>query len=254
MTNESRCLLAANCTLAGNAQHCADHCTPFIAMRGRSNSANLPQRYRLTTLTNSPAAGAQAEIYRQLNAYVATFDRQYPDAMQARVAQVGADQAQLKSMYLWSASPGTGKTTTAAALVNEWLRASYLGAVKRGQHAPQQPAMFLDINEWQSAYNLAVMTNDDEAMVAVRATLKRAQATDFLAIDDVGIRKGTEGFKPLVHAIINSRCANAKPTVYTSNLPITQMTQVFDARLYDRMRDMCTVYEFAGESQRGGRR
>ena len=128
-----------------------------------------------------------------------------------------------------------------------------MGAVKRGKQAPQQPAMFLDINEWQSSYNLAVMTNDDDAMLTVRATLKRAQAAQFLVIDDIGIRDATQAFKSLVHAIINARCAGAKPTVYTSNLPLEDMTRVFDARLHDRMRDMCTVYKFEGTSHRGGR-
>lgn len=253
MTNESRCLLAAECRLAGQPAHCTDQCTAFIAMRGRSNSASLPARYRLTTLANSPAAAEQAPIYKQLAAYVATFDRQWPDAMQARVEQVGVEKAQLKSMYLWSQSPGTGKTTTAAALLNEWLRASLMGAIKRGKQAPQQPAMFLDINEWQSDYNLATMTNDDAGMAQVQATLKRAQAVDFLVIDDIGIRDATPAFKAYVHAIINARCAGAKPTVYTSNLPLEQMERVFDSRLFDRMRDMCTVYKFEGTSHRGGR-
>lgn len=258
MTNESRCLLATECRLAGQPAHCTDHCTAFIAMRGRSNSAGLPQRYRLTTLANSPAAADQAPIYRQLTAYAATFDRQYPDAMQARIRELGAkgiqpERAHIKSMYLWSQSPGTGKTTTAAALLNEWLRASVMGAAKRGKQAPQQPAMFLDINEWQSDYNLATMTNDDAGMTQVQATLKRAQAVDFLVIDDIGIRDATPAFKAYVHAIINARCAGAKPTVYTSNLPLEQMERVFDSRLHDRMRDMCTVYKFEGTSHRGGK-
>jgi DNA replication protein DnaC len=43
------------------------------------------------------------------------------------------------------------------------------------------------------------------------------------------------------------------PTVFTSNLPIEEMAVVFDARLYDRMRDMCAVLHFNGESKRGRR-
>jgi len=43
------------------------------------------------------------------------------------------------------------------------------------------------------------------------------------------------------------------PTVYTSNLPMSDMANVFDARLYDRIRDQCAEIHFAGESRRGRR-
>jgi DNA replication protein DnaC len=72
-------------------------------------------------------------------------------------------------------------------------------------------------------------------------------------LDDIGLRSASEAFRSYVHAIVNYRTANGLPTVFTSNLPIEEMAQVFDARLYDRMRDMCAVLHFNGESHRGRR-
>jgi DNA replication protein DnaC len=133
------------------------------------------------------------------------------------------------------------------------MLAHYLGSLKRERQALQTPAVFLDVNAFQTDYNLATMTNDDSEMAKIRATIQRTQAAPFAVLDDIGVRSASEAFRSYVHAIVNYRTANGLPTVFTSNLPIEEMAQVFDARLYDRMRDMCAVLHFGGESKRGKR-
>jgi DNA replication protein DnaC len=198
------------------------------------------------TVQTSPARANQAKIYATIEKYTATFDRQFE-------ADRGAENRRIKSLYLWSESPGTGKTTTAIAVLNEWLIAHYLGSLKRNRQAAQVPAVFLDVNAFQTDYNLATMTNDDAEMAKIRATIQRTQTAPFAVLDDIGVRSASEAFRSYVHAIVNYRTANGLPTVFTSNLPIEEMAVVFDARLYDRMRDMCAVLHFIGESKRGRR-
>jgi DNA replication protein DnaC len=213
---------------------------------GRVANANTPADYRLLTVKNSPARENQAKIYSTIEKYTATFDRMFED--------FGKDtNGRIKSLYLWSESPGTGKTTTAIAILNEWLIAHYLGSLKRNRQAIQTPAYFLDTNEFQTQYNLATMTNDEAAMSAIKATIQRTQTSPFAVLDDIGVRSASEAFRAYVHAIVNYRTTNGLPTVFTSNLPIEEMADVFDARLYDRMRDMCAVLHFNGESKRGKR-
>lgn len=160
----------------------------------------------------------------------------------------------IKSLYLFSVSPGNGKTSTAVALMNEYIIENYLGSLKRGIQPKQQPAMFLDINVMQTKYNLAAMTNDEDGLNEVKSAVKRASTVDFLVMDDIGIRSATDSFRSLVHAIINARTTADKPTVYTSNVPINELATVFDARLADRVRDQCAVIAFEGESKRGRRK
>jgi DNA replication protein DnaC len=246
-TNEKRCILANKCKVAGGVT-CDNHCGHFIAMHGlngvagRSANANLPADYRLYTLANSPAREAQPQIYATLERYTQTFERQFDESA-----------PRIKSLYLWSESPGTGKTTSASALLNEWLIAHYLGSLKRNRQALQTPAVMLDVNAFQTDYNLATMTNDEEGIASIKATIKRTQHTPFAVLDDIGVRSASEAFRAYLHAIINYRTTNGMPTVFTSNLPIEDMAQVFDERLYDRMRDMCAVLEFGGTSKRGRR-
>ncbi|MDR9792736.1 ATP-binding protein [Aeribacillus pallidus] len=253
MTNAINCLLASRCKLAGTAQ-CNNQCPHWIAMHGmdgrggRAGLAGVPSDYRLVTLTNSPVRASQPKIYEILDKYAATFGRQFEE--------IGD---RIKSVYMWSKSPGTGKTTTAAALLNDWLVAHYLGSLKRNRQILQRPAYFLDVNEWQTLYNEFNRSHVPED-IAERASreyyrqLQAAKQAPFAVLDDIGVRQATEGFRGDLHAIINHRVTNGLPTVYTSNLPIEDMARIFDERLYDRMRDMCAVVEFSGESKRGKRR
>lgn len=245
--NHANCLLSKRCKIAGSAD-CTTQCPHFIAMHGNSGksgriaNSGTPTDYRLLTANNSAARQSNLKIYDMIDAYVKTFERQFEP-----------NEKRIKSLYLWSESPGTGKTTTAAAVLNEYIIANYLGSLKRNRQALQVPAVFLDVNAFQTDYNLATMTNDEAGMEAVRATIKRTQGAPFAVLDDIGVRSASEAFRAYLHAIINYRTANGLPTVYTSNLPIEDMAKVFDERLYDRMRDMCAVLHFGGDSKRGRR-
>lgn len=221
---------------------CTKLCPHRVSMHGldgdggRAANAGLPLDYRYVTIDNSPARESHKDIYAVLERYVKTFD-----------------SGDTKSLYLWSESPGTGKTTTASALLNAWIAQDYLGSIKRGEQPSQVSAVFFDVNEFQTSYNLATMTNDVDAMKRLGGRIKRVQGAAFAVVDDIGVRTATEAFRSYVHAVINHRVTNGLPTVYTSNLPIKEMANVFDDRLYDRIRDQCGEIHFPGGSKRGRR-
>ncbi|MCM3314841.1 DNA replication protein [Psychrobacillus sp. MER TA 17] len=245
MTNESKCILAPSCAFAGDADKCHDRCPAYIQMHsasGRHTLAGLPSEYALIDIASAPPRADQASAYTFIDDYAATFARQFDD------------KPAIKSAYLYSAEPGTGKTTTAAGLINAWLRAHYVGAARLGRQPLRKPAEFFDLNEYQTAYNLAAMTNDDVKLQALSKRLNDAARVPFLALDDVGIRSATEAFRGLVHAVINARLASGLPTVYTSNIEMADLANVYDERLADRIRDKCKEVPFVGKSKRGLRR
>lgn len=251
MTKEStnkqtQCILASY--RKDECASCDSLCPHNIALSGFDNrsgrlgNASLPADYRGITLDNSPARESQSQIYGLLDQYVGTFAR-------------GDD---IKSLYLWSESPGTGKTTSASALISEWIATDYLSAIKQGEQPRQFSAYFLDVNNWQTQYNEFNRPRVPDSIAEPAASkyyraMERASRAPFAVLDDIGIRASTEGFRADLHSIINARVTAGLPTVYTSNLPMSDMADVFDARLYDRIRDQCADIEFAGTSKRGRR-
>lgn len=202
--------------------------------------------YRYVTLGTSPAREDQAKVYATLDKYVKTFRRHMG----------GGERA--KSLYLWSESPGTGKTTTAVALLNAWIATEYLTALAKDKQPPPVRAYFLDVNEWQTDYNNFNRPRVPDSIAGPASaryyrSMELAKHAEFSVLDDIGVRDASDGFRGDLHTIINHRTANGLPTVYTSNLELSQMERIFDGRLYDRMRDQCAELYFVGESKRGRR-
>lgn len=204
---------------------------------GRVGSTGVPKHYQYITPKNSPVRKDKPTIYKAVDAYVNTFKR-----------------GNVKSLYLWSNSPGTGKTTTASAIINAWIVYEYLENLKNGTQPKELSTVFLDANALQTHFNLHSMANNEDGMVSIQEEIRRTQRANFVVLDDVGVRSSSEAFRSYLHDIVNYRVTNELPTVYTSNFPIEGMKDVYDERLYDRIREQCISLHFEGESFRGVRK
>lgn len=253
MSHAHKCILRSHCRNA-DTDLCSAMCPSYIAIHGYSGNggrvaaANVPDDYRRLTLQTSPSRANQPKAYGLIDAYVQTFSRMFD-----------ADGDRIKSLYLRSETPGTGKTTTASAILNEWIIAHYIGSIKRNRQPLERPAYFLDVNAWQSDYNTFNRSRVPESIAEPAAeryynAQRYAMQAPFAVLDDVGVRECTEGFRGDLHTIINERTANGMPTVYTSNVTIAELASLYDARLADRVRDQCADIEFIGESRRGMRK
>lgn len=262
MTNEKSCVLASACKLAGNPTHCTSRCSSFVSLHGASGSggrvaaAGIPNDYRMDTIKTMPTRDSTVKIggntptlANVLDSYVDSFKRQFE-----------ASGERVKSLYLWSRSPGTGKTTTAAALANTYLIKHYIGSLAHDRQVLQRPVLFVDVNQLQTDYNQFNRPRVPDAVAEPAAqryyrTIEQAKVVPFVILDDVGVRENvSDGFRGDLHSVINARVTNQLATVYTSNLPISELTMVFgEARLADRIRDMTMEIEFLGGSNRGMR-
>ena len=209
-----------------------------ISVQARYEAAGIPKGYRDLYLDNSPASEDQAEIYSLLESYVKTFT---------------ADDVRIKNLYLVSNSPGTGKTTTGAALINEYIRRRFMYLASKGRTIPEVLALFMDVNQIQRRYNTAVMSDNKDEIARIVTDLERASKAPFVFLDDVAVRSASESFRSLIHDLINERITEELPTIYSSNVNVSDLASVFDARLSDRIQDQCAIFNFKGTSKRGMR-
>lgn len=261
--NDNHCLLRKY----NSDRLCSPLNSVYIAVHGNNGNggrvanANVPRDYRGLLLTDSPQRGAQESIYRKMDAYIGSYGKQFTDVIQTLQDEGKTDnEIRIKSLYLWSESPGTGKTTLASTLLNEYILAHVIGSLKRKQSPLQRPAYFLDANQLQTEYNTfnRPRVPDDIAEPAARRyykAIENGKHTDFVVCDDIGVRESTEGFRADLHSVINYRVTNQLPTIYTSNVPISELPDVFgEERLADRINDMCMPIHFTGGSARGQRK
>jgi DNA replication protein DnaC len=258
-TNINKCLLSGVCLLAGNADYCYDMCPSYIGMHGvsgksgRVGSANVPKEYRLVTLANSPAKKNQPAIYRELNKYIKSFNRMFEEN------HTNDPLLRIKNFYFYSKETGTGKTTTACALLNEFLIRHYTLSIKQNRQPLNMPAFYLDVNAWQGLYNTLTRPDvpkdlKEEAGAKYYQRMKYAKTAPFVVMDDIGVRDATDPFISDLLTIINDRITNHLITVYTSNIALEALQEVYGQRLWDRARDLTQQFNFAGDSKRGTRR
>jgi DNA replication protein DnaC len=118
---------------------------------------------------------------------------------------------------------------------------------------------FLEVAEFQNLYNAFNRNKVPEEIAEPAAEkyyrwMRYAQETSLVVLDDIGTRSSTEGFRGDLHSIVNARVTNQLPTIYTSNILISDLETVFgEKRLADRVRDMTVILEFTGSSKRGKR-
>ncbi len=129
--------------------------------------------------------------------------------------------------------PGVGKTHMLCAAVN--------AVIDRGYSARYMTAAEL-IREIRGTWGHKGPSEDEviRAMIGVR----------LLAIDELGVQYGTDSEKYLMHAVIDGRMREKRPTIYGSNVPFADLAPVVGERVHDRMRQFCDVFEIAGRSLR----
>lgn len=259
-------VLGEKCLLRnlGNPELCEPTNAAYIAMHGHSGkggrvaAARIPEDYIGILVPNLVTNKTDPTLHKTIEQYVASLDKQFPDVRDELLKQgQSSNQVRVKSLYLWSESPGTGKTTVACAILQEYLLRNFLGHISRRQTPPLKPVFFLDVNEWQTEYNAFNRKHISEDIAKEHAeryyqAMDYAKKAEFAVLDDIGVRAATEGFRGDLHSVINYRVTNELPTVYTSNIPIDGLTSVFgESRMTDRIRHMTRELHFAGTTKRG---
>lgn len=260
-TNESNCILNTMCKKAGVEGVCTRICPPFIALHGASGiggriaAANIPNDYRLFHTKNTPVRNSEPEIYKIIDSYVKSFDRMFDELTDPN--------KKIKGLFLFSPKTGNGKTSTGCAILSTWIIKDFLLSAKLKRTATQRPAYYLSMMEFHTLYNTFTRQGVPEhikqdASEQYYDQMEIAKSVPLLLVDDLGVRTDlSDAFRGDIHSIIEYRVSNLKPTIYTSNIPMTDLNSVFigdKGRLADRVKEGTLEIEFKSDSKRGMRR
>ena len=247
------CNLRSNCDKAST---CKAPCQAFIALHGLKNSGGkqfdclIPSEYRQTTFETSRSRETQSNTYGQLASYIKTFKKAFNEERNSK-------ETRLKDLFFYSSVKGNGKTETASMLLNEFLVYSYMRSIIMDDpNSFMNPVYFLDMPALQTLYLKANRGNTpkDVAEDASRDYYKRlskAKKARLVVFDEMAIKDVTDAFRVDIHDVINHRTVENLTSIYTSNVPMKEMLDVYDERLFDRIRRYTVEYLFVGESMRG---
>lgn len=154
--------------------------------------------------------------------------------------------AEKQGLYIFG-GPGTGKTRLAH-IMRRLLCLERYKAMQQGQRLPSRNhPLFYTISELlrqvRRDFDLGMeeKTNPVERILDLKSPL---------FLDDMGAEKATDWSLETVFAIVNDRCEWKKPTVYTSNLNIQQLSESLGDRIASRIAGSCILLDLGNVDRR----
>lgn len=246
---------ASFCKLSGckkrGTESCNQSCYPFVLMhsytgdKGYWGINNVPFRYKDLT----------AEVLNDLD-----LPKEYKLQFTKIFNKIGdIVDNQHVGLYLFSKASGTGKTTLAVSLMNEYLIYRVekffkdLQTVQPNEKRPtldNSPVFFISSAEYQNIYSGQFRDTDGELSERYKIIKDRMKKTDLLIIDDIAIRNVTEAFNNELFEVIDYRTSQGKPMIITSNVSIDELERVLGQRIASRVKGSCVAIGVVGSDKR----
>ena len=138
----------------------------------------------------------------------------------------GAPQA--KGFLLWG-DPGNGKTLLSSIALNELIVRFVL------------PGRFIGLS--RKFFQTLRHTYDTDSPIHGQAypILETLGSVPFLVIDDLGVQRDTEWEVEMLYNLIDTRYADRRLTVVTTNKPLDKLKDLATGRIYSRFLEMCHI-------------
>lgn len=237
-----------------NTSECNNTCFPYVILHGADgkggywNNSRIPKRYESCSKDTLPFKKENPKAYDIIYKYC---DNVLGYAVDKRVG-----------MFLYSIpnkenrlGTGTGKTTSAISILNEFLIARVKEDIQNGFTLKNNPVVFVKLSELQNVYNAQFRGTRDiqeESSKKYYALKRRMMHTEMLVLDDIGIRDLTEAFKNELFEIIDFRCTEDMVSIYTSNYPLEKLTEFLGERVVSRIDGSTFKLGFEGMDYRKG--
>lgn len=211
----------------GEAACRREACTAaYLLLKFLYDESGMPaayQRARITDLKPDPADGPDYEYYLDgLADYVSKVRRLIPEG---------------KGLYIYARGTkhnprgtGTGKTTAAAAIMNEWFLATAYTANLRPMGS------WVAVPDW-----LEYLRPSSEEELPSYLSKERLQTVPLVVLDDLGAEKASEWVQERIYNILNHRVANGLATIVTSNFTVDEIAERLGYRVASRLESLTGI-------------
>lgn len=175
----------------------------------------IVKRYRGLTLANFNPKPSQKNAHELAEQFCVRFD----------------EMANRGQTIVFPGNIGTGKTRLACAIIQTLGFGKYIRAI--------------DISrDIRATYSSNAQTEREVVQSYVDQPL--------LVVDEVGVQMGTEKERIFLTDIIDRRYGDLHPTIICSNLNESQLTEVFGARAWSRLKQNYLICPIVGDDLRNG--
>lgn len=248
---EQNCLFKSKCSKYGTPK-CSPICGAYLFLHGEHGNKglwatrNVPSRYEKCSLANLPTLTP---------AKTDALVRKYGGAILDKVNDGLGLFLYSKPTQANKFGTGNGKTTSAITLLNEYTlqRAhQHMRGINKLTHKAN-PSLFVKSSDMQNTYNSQFRGTKDmqeEASIKYYRLKHAMMNVELLAIDDIALRSGSEAFINEVYEIIDHRAVEGLTTIFTSNIPLSELEAIYGDRIVSRINGMVVPLEFSGNDNR----
>lgn len=230
-----------------NTDQCNIYCYPYVFIHGTTGTGgfwatrNVPNKYSNYFKENLPSQEDNPKVHQAVTRYI--------DEVLDRV------QKSNRGIY-FSGGTGTGKTTVAVTILNEYLVARCIQHLKGDKKIVVNPVLFIKLAELQNIYNSQFRGGNEaqnESSTKYYKFKQKMKEVDLLVVDDIALRGCPEGFQNELYEIIDHRSTEDATTIFTSNVTYEELPEYVGDRIASRIKGMCGNQVFLkGKDHREG--
>lgn len=231
-----------------NTDECTPICYPRVMLHGIDgsggfwNTTNVPKKYKDNLLDTLPIKEdtVNKTTYEKVEKYCKF------------IMKFGLEQGM--GLYFYGGT-GTGKTTIATTILNEYLIARVRLHLRSEAIITTNPTLFVRCAELQNNFNAQFRGSkelQEESSNKFHSLKQRMKTVEFLVVDDIALRDTTDSFRNELYEIVDDRAVNGLATVYTSNVEVDKLSNFLGDRIASRIDGMTVKLSVLGEDFRKG--